>query len=138
MRPATISHYSRILLLAILAAFAAPLTLPAQEGSSRTEMRIRDLEDKVTRLEEAASRPQPAPSTKTDPAAAGALTMVALLFGSFCALWAQNTNRSALLWFILGFFFQFFTVIILLLKNHSDRRALALKRLRKEIYSGQS
>jgi len=132
MRPAFISHLSRILFTLLLAAMASPLTLPAQDTSPRAEMRIRDLEEKITSLEEAAARP------KTDPTAAGALTMVALLFGSFCALWAQNTNRSAILWFILGFLFQFFAVIVLLLKNHSHRRALALKQLRKEIYSGQS
>jgi len=117
MRPASISHLSRILIVLVLAAIASPLTLPAQEGSPRTEMRIRDLEAKVAQLESAAARPIPATSSKTDPTAAGALTMVALLFGSFCALWAQNTNRSALVWFVLGFFFQFITVIVLLLKK---------------------
>lgn len=134
MRPASISHLSRILLTLLLAAMASPLTLPAQDTSPRAEMRIRDLEEKITRLEEAAAQSKP----KADPTAAGALTMVALLFGSFCALWAQNTNRSAILWFFLGFLFQFFAVIVLLLKNHSLRRDQALHQLRKKIYSGQS
>jgi Na+/melibiose symporter-like transporter len=43
------------------------------------------------------------------------------LFGAFCALWAQNTNRNAWLWFFLGLFFSVITVIVLLVKNSHDR-----------------
>jgi hypothetical protein len=39
------------------------------------------------------------------------------LFGAFCALWAQNTGRSSLLWFFLGLFFHVFAVLVLLYKN---------------------
>jgi hypothetical protein len=46
---------------------------------------------------------------------------VAFLFGAFCALWAQNTGRSAWQWFFLGLFFSVFTVIVLLSKNSTDR-----------------
>lgn len=46
-----------------------------------------------------------------------------LLFGAFCALWAQNTGRSAWLWFFLGLFFNVITVIVLLVKNSNDRIA---------------
>ena len=42
---------------------------------------------------------------------------VVFLFGAFCALWAQNTGRSAWLWFFLGVFFSVITVLVLLAKN---------------------
>jgi hypothetical protein len=47
--------------------------------------------------------------------------VVFLLFGAFCALWAQNTNRNPWLWFFLGVFFNFITVLVLLAKNADDR-----------------
>lgn len=43
------------------------------------------------------------------------------LSGAFCALWAQNTNRSSVLWFFLGFIFHIVAVIVLLVKNSNDR-----------------
>lgn len=46
---------------------------------------------------------------------------VVFLFGAFCALWAQNTGRSAWSWFFLGLFFSVITVIVLLVKNSNDR-----------------
>jgi len=46
--------------------------------------------------------------------------LVLFLFGAFCALWAQNTGRSAWLWFFLGFFFSFVTVLFLLTKNSNN------------------
>jgi hypothetical protein len=45
-----------------------------------------------------------------------------ILFGAFCALWAQNTNRNAWLWFFLGLFFNVITVLVLLAKNSDERR----------------
>ncbi len=52
-------------------------------------------------------------------ASAGA---VLFLFGAFCALWAQNTNRNPWLWFFFGGFFSVVAVIVLLVKNADDRR----------------
>ena len=46
--------------------------------------------------------------------------LVLFLFGGFCALWAQNTDRSAWLWFFLGLFFSVITVLVLLSKNSGD------------------
>jgi hypothetical protein len=43
------------------------------------------------------------------------------LFGAFCALWAQNTNRNPWLWFFMGLLFSVITVIVLLFKNSEDR-----------------
>jgi len=45
---------------------------------------------------------------------------LAILFGAFCALWAQNTRRNAWLWFFMGAFFNVITVLVLLGKNSSD------------------
>ena len=54
------------------------------------------------------------------PATSGA---VIILYGSFCALWAQNTGRNAWLWFLLGAVFNIVTLAILLYLNAEDRRA---------------
>jgi hypothetical protein len=51
-----------------------------------------------------------------------ATPIILFLFAAFCALWAQNTNRSALLWFFLGWFFHVIAVVVLLAKNSDDRR----------------
>ncbi len=46
--------------------------------------------------------------------------IVLILFGTVCALWAQNTGRNPWLWFFLGLFFSVITVPFLLSKNASD------------------
>jgi len=43
------------------------------------------------------------------------------LFGAICALWAQNTDRNAWLWFFLGLAFNAITMLVLLSKNARDR-----------------
>ena len=60
------------------------------------------------------------PKVKQTPAA----VLVVILFGAFCALWAQNTNRSAVLWFFLGMIFSVIAVIVLLIKNENDRERI--------------
>ena len=52
------------------------------------------------------------------------------LFGAFCALWAQNTGRSAWLWFFLGAFFSVIAVLVLLVKNSGERRRTAAQPMR--------
>ena len=44
------------------------------------------------------------------------------LFGiaSLCALRAQNTRRSGVLWFFLGLFFSGITLLVMLYKNSND------------------
>jgi hypothetical protein len=49
--------------------------------------------------------------------------VLCFLFGAFCALWAQNTGRSAWSWFLLGALFHIITVAVLLAKNSRDQRA---------------
>jgi hypothetical protein len=60
-----------------------------------------------------------------DKADAGIIGFFLLLFGVFCALWAQNTGRKAWLWFWLGVCFNIITGIFLLSKNSKDRRLVA-------------
>jgi Flp pilus assembly protein TadB len=73
------------------------------------EQRITDLERKVSEFQ------HKSPTTNGVD-----MSGVAMLFGAFCALWAQNTGRSAWLWFFLGLFFSAITVIVLLVKNSND------------------
>ncbi|MCL4836984.1 MAG: hypothetical protein KJ058_03330 [Thermoanaerobaculia bacterium] len=49
------------------------------------------------------------------------ISLVAFLFGIFCAYWAQTTKRSALVWFFLGVFFAPLTGLLLLAKNARER-----------------
>ncbi len=51
-----------------------------------------------------------------------------ILFGAFCALWAQHTGRSAWLWFFLGLFFSVITVMVLLYKNSKDPTTASMSR----------
>lgn len=50
-----------------------------------------------------------------------ALLIAVFACGALCALWAQNTGRSAWLWFLLGCGFNVFTLVVLLTKNANDR-----------------
>lgn len=50
---------------------------------------------------------------------------IAILFGAFCALWAQNTGRNPWLWFFMGAIFSCITVLFLLVKNADDLAAKA-------------
>lgn len=53
----------------------------------------------------------------------GGVAGLSFLFGAFCALWAQNTNRNSWLWFFLGLFFTIITVLFLLSKNSLDKQS---------------
>ena len=83
---------------------------PQVGAEPSVQNQLTDLEDRLTTVEERA-------------AAAGA---VLFLFGAFCALWAQNTGRSAWLWFFLGLLFNVIAVLVLLSKNARDRPASGL------------
>lgn len=45
---------------------------------------------------------------------------ILFLFGAFCALWAQNTNRNPWAWFFLGVFFNVIAVLGVLKRNSDD------------------
>jgi hypothetical protein len=95
-------------IFAVALALLTPQLARAQEGLER---RVTDLETRVDNLRPAIQEHGPS----------GGLV---ILFGAFCALWAQNTNRNAWLWFFLGLFFSVITVIVLLAKNSADRQRL--------------
>lgn len=59
--------------------------------------------------------------------------IVALLFGFFCAYWAQETNRSAWLWFFFGLLLPLIAGIALLSKN-----AVRRERMRAQTREGDA
>ncbi len=75
-----------------------------------SQSQLDDLENRIARVE----------STIDDFWHAG---IVMILFGTFCALWAQNSGRNAWLWFFLGAWLNIITVLVLLSKNSGDREA---------------
>jgi hypothetical protein len=108
-------YFQHSFLLTIVFYLLAVPILSAQSPTVQDIIRIDRLEKQTNELDK---RTREIQRNQTG-AAAGA---VAYLFGAFCALWAQNTNRNAWLWFFLGFFFSVITVIFLLVKNSNDRR----------------
>lgn len=104
-----------LICLAVLFGFVFPAAATAQlqpqsENVSRLEGRVKRLETKIAQIGNDQG-----------------LTLI--LFGAFCALWAQNSGRNAWLWFLLGLFFSFIMVFVVLWKNSNDidrrRRAAA-------------
>ena len=85
---------------------------------------IRGVEERIGVLQQEVQQLR----SKTSSAATGG--MLAFLFGAFCALWAQNTNRSWLLWFLAGALLSVVAVIVLLIKNSNDRE----RARRRKIY----
>jgi hypothetical protein len=96
-----------VMLVSVLFVFSAE---PAA-AKGDLQKRVDQLSQRVKQLEDAA--PQ---------ARRVAAIAVLFLFGAFCALWAQNTNRNPWLWFFLGCFFHVSSVLVLLAKNDDERR----------------
>jgi hypothetical protein len=96
---------------------AAFFMCQAQSPAAQEDLqnRIDSLGKRVDQLE--AKQRQPVTEVHRD---VGGVAL--FLFGAFCALWAQNTNRNPWLWFFLGLFFNIITVLVLLAKNSGDRR----------------
>ena len=88
---------------ALIAFFVGSTGIYAQIESAR----LSSVESRITQLE----------GNARHASAAGA---VAFLFGAFCALWAQNSGRSAWLWFFAGLIFSVIAVLVLLSKNAAD------------------
>jgi hypothetical protein len=88
-----------------------PNLVLADEGLDR---RVAAIESRVAELQsQVASIPSRVQTHGSDGG-------VLFLFGVFCALWAQNTNRNAWLWFFLGLIFSVIAVVVLLAKNSDD------------------
>jgi hypothetical protein len=102
-----------VFLLTLTLFASAPLI--AQEG----------IERRVAELEKRANDVQISVSQSPDHGVDGGFLF---LCGAFCALWAQNTNRSSWLWFFLGLFFNVVTVLVLLAKNSADHDRERLRR----------
>lgn len=104
-------------LICLVVLFGFVLSAAAHAQSRPQSESINRLENRVDRLEHTIAQ------IGNDQG----LTLI--LFGAFCALWAQNTGRSGWLWFFLGLFFSIITVLVLLWKNSNDldrrRRASA-------------
>ncbi len=94
----------------VLVCLFIPALLPQDAAAQR------EVDDRITQLEKDVQRLK---SKVRDAASTG---VVFYLFGIFCALWAQNTGRSALVWFVLGLFFNIVTVLFLLTRNAEGLR----------------
>ena len=101
-----VASWVRSVLLLIVFPVLVPGAVRADEATDR---RIAQLEKRL--------EPVPGPVEQH-----GSDGGVLFLFGAFCALWAQNTNRNAWLWFFLGLIFSVITVLVLLVKNAEDRK----------------
>ncbi len=99
-------------LLPAVCCFVAVITFAAihVDAAADDEQRVRQLEEDVQTL-------------RRDVQDAAPTGLVMMLFGTFCALWAQNTGRSAWLWFFLGLFFSVITVLVLLYKNSANQQS---------------
>ena len=97
-------------LLAIALVVLTSTDLFPRVASAESDLQM---QNKVIRLE------QEVQSIRSRLAEGGADAAV-VLFGAFCALSAQNTNRNPWLWFFLGLFFSVITVLVLLYKNSKD------------------
>jgi cell division protein FtsW (lipid II flippase) len=79
-----------------------------------------DVNRRIDRLEIRVGQVASEPRTNTIIQQDHATGITLVLFGVFCALWAQNTNRNAWFWFFMGFCFSVITVLVLLFKNSED------------------
>ncbi|MGA2543557.1 MAG: hypothetical protein ABSG78_18565 [Verrucomicrobiota bacterium] len=89
---------------------ASSLILPVSAAAQTNDARLADIEARLSRVEHR--------GVQTDQSAGG---VAIFLCGTFCALWAQQTRRSAWLWFFLGMIGSVITLIVLLAKNAGDR-----------------
>ena len=83
-----------------------------QQEVKKLTQQIKVLDERIDVLS-SSSKPNPSSPVSSDVSTGG----VAILFGAFCALWAQNTKRNALLWFFLGVIFNVIAILVLLYKN---------------------
>jgi outer membrane murein-binding lipoprotein Lpp len=95
---------------------------------------IRELQARVATLEEEveAARDEAWAATRQAERARSAIAErssvaggLAMLFGGFCALWAQNTGRNPWLWFFLGLFLSVVAMVLVLYRNRPSARSAA-------------
>ncbi len=106
----------RNIVVGVTLALALSTPLRAEDPGARpepgVEERLTSLQTQVDQLRQAIQQN------------GNAVLLGLFVFGVFCAVWAQNTGRSAWLWFFLGVIplVNFFTALVLLAKNARDRR----------------
>ena len=107
----------------VLILAAVVVTLAAADAQPDADRRFQALEERISRAErEAKDAEGQAARARSEADRAASVGSVLFLYGVFCALWAQNTGRSAWGWFFLGVLFSFITVIVLLVRNSDDRQ----------------
>lgn len=109
-------------LTACLGLAAVPACAQPFEGTSIDSLRqdINRLESEVNlRNGEVRSLRNDVGELRDQGAEAATMPVAFFLFftGVFCALWAQSTGRSGLVWFFLGAFFHLFTLLAVLVLN---------------------
>jgi hypothetical protein len=97
------------LFLLFCAALVAMLAAESAFAQDKAEERVKALDSRVSQLESAVDHK-------------AGIGGILFLYGIFCALWAQNSGRSAWLWFFTGLMFSVITGIVLLVKNADDRK----------------
>ncbi len=123
-------QYAAVFLMAIglLLILIQPSASAQQTEPDIAELmeRVDQLEQEVASLRDSARGDLQADRSVLDVADGelAPMSIVIVLYASFCALWAQNKRRNAVLWFILGALFNVFTVLVLLYINWSEREAV--------------
>ena len=112
---------SILIIAAVSLLFTHTAQLDAQTLSSNEQQlgqRIAQVEQRITQTDQRVANLNSEFASMRN---GGGATAVLFLFGAFCALWAQNTGRSAWFWFFMGLLFNVIAVIVLLVKNSNDR-----------------
>ena len=102
-------------------ASTAEITAIQQEVSSLREQ-LNASQQEVNSLREQVNASQQEASSLPEGIS---VSSVAFLFGSFCALWAQNTKRNPWFWFFAGLIFTVIATLVLLYKNSEDRQTMS-------------
>ncbi len=111
-----------ISLLFVLTQFPA-LAQQSEPDLADLEQRVGQLEREVADLRNTTNNDlsQRVDDLERDMGGLASSGLVIFLYAGFCALWAQTTRRSAVLWFIFGAIFNVFTVLVLLYINWAER-----------------
>ena len=130
MADTSVTYWRNVICIAVIMMTCSTMAL-AQDvdvGSNSLRDDIAQLESQVRRLESKNAQLEETQQKLLEES--GGVALALFLFGAFCALWAQNTGRSAWLWFFLGLLFSVITVLFLLAKNAEDLRS---KRRAKQV-----
>ena len=108
-------------LVLIFSLFIGAIVANNLQGQVPDSTRIQQLEEQVDSQRCAIERfDRRLDDVEDDIKDKASIGLVLFLFGTFCALWAQNSGRNPWSWFFLGAFFNFITVLVLLSQNSQD------------------